>query len=152
MQPMSLIAGALTLSALCLSCAASAQQPSVSRQIFLAADLNKDGFVDLDEFHKDIVRSFHALDHNRDGYISDDEIKSIPDQPRVALLLRAMKRADKDGDGRVSFREAVEARMAHFDAADTDKNSRLSMAEAIAFDYEAARSARDAALNATKTR
>jgi hypothetical protein len=45
----------------------------------------------------------------------------------------------------VSFREAVEARMAYFDAADTDKDGRLSMAEALAFDYEAARSARAAA-------
>jgi len=112
-------------------------QPSVSRQIFLAADLNKDGYVDLDEFHKDVVRSFHALDHSRDGYISVDEIRAIPDKARVELLLKAMKLSDKDRDGRLSFKEVVERRMGYFDAADTDKDERLSMAEVVAYDAAA---------------
>jgi len=112
-------------------------QPSVSRQLFLSADLNKDGYVDLGEFHKDIVRGFHALDHNRDGYISVDEIRAIPDKARVELLLKAMKLSDKDRDGRLSFKEVVERRMAFFDAADTDKDGRLSMAEVVAYDAAA---------------
>ena len=133
-----LMACALALAAVCALPLAHAQtQPSVSRQIFLDADLNKDGYVDLDEFHKDVVRAFHALDHNRDGYISVEEIQSIPDKGRVELLLKAMKLSDKDRDGRLSFKEVVERRMAYFDAADTDKDGRLSMAEVVAYDAAA---------------
>lgn len=116
-------------------------QPTVSRQIFLSADLDKDGFVDLDEFHKDIVRSFHALDHNRDGYITADEIRSIPDKPRADFLLRVLKRGDKSGDLRLSFKEVVEARMAFFDRADFDKDERLSLTEVVAYDAESIRRA-----------
>lgn len=134
----SLIACALALAGACAFSSASAQtQPSVSRQIFVDADLDKDGYVDLAEFHQDIVRAFHALDHNRDGYISVDEIKSIPDKTRVDLLLKALKLSDKDGDGRLAFKEVVERRMAFFDAADTDKDERLSMAEVVAYDAAA---------------
>lgn len=142
MNTKTLIAGALAVSALCASVVAVAQQPSVSRQIFVAADLDKDGFVDIAEFHNDVVRAFHVLDHNRDGYISVDEIRSIPDKTRVDFLLGALKRADKDGDGRLSFKEVVEVRMAYFDAADGDGDERLSLAEVIAYDDAAARRAR----------
>ena len=131
----SLMACVLALAGVCAVPAIhAATQPSVSRQIFLNADLDKDGFVDLDEFHKDVVRAFHALDHNRDGYISVDEIQAIPDKTRVDLLLKTMKLSDKDRDGRLSFKEVVERRMAYFDAADMDKDERLSMAEVVAYD------------------
>jgi len=131
----SLMACALALAGACAVPAIhAATQPSVSRQIFLSADLNKDTFVDLDEFHKDVVLAFHALDHNRDGYIGADEIRSIPDKTRVEMLLKAMKLSDKDSDGRLSFKEVVERRMAYFDAADMDKDERLSMAEVVAYD------------------
>jgi len=134
----SLMACALACAGACAFPTVHAQtQPSVSRQIFLGADLNKDGYVDLDEYHKDVVRAFHALDHNRDGYISVDEIQSIPDKTRVELLLKAMKLSDKDRDGRLSFKEVVERRMGYFDAADTDKDERLSMAEVVAYDAAA---------------
>ncbi|MCX7201837.1 MAG: hypothetical protein NTV17_05995, partial [Burkholderiales bacterium] len=38
------------------------------------------------------------------------------------------------GDGRLSFREVVEVRMRSFDEADTDRNDRISLDEALAFD------------------
>jgi hypothetical protein len=47
---------------------------------------------------------------------------------------RMIRRADQDGDGRLSFREVVEARMRSFDEADTDRNDRISLDEALAFD------------------
>lgn len=142
MKTKAMLASAVVLLAVAVPVAVLAQtQPTVSRQIFLTADLNKDGFIDIDEFHKDVVRGFHALDHNRDGYISAEEIRSIPDKTRVEFILKMLKIADKDGDGKLSFREVVERRMAFFDAADFDKDDRLSMTEVIAYDAEAVRRA-----------
>jgi hypothetical protein len=108
--------------------------PSVSRQVFSDADRDGDGTVSLDEFHKDIVRSFHALDFDRDGFISQSEVQSLPNQDFVKRMTRIMRRADKDADGRLSFKEVVEARMSYFDQADTNRDDRLSLEEALNFD------------------
>jgi Ca2+-binding EF-hand superfamily protein len=128
----------LTVSAVlaCFTVSASAQssQPTVSKQIFSDADADRDGYVDLNEFHRDIAASFVLLDNDRDGYITRDEIGSIPDKSRVKLLLRALKAADRDGDGRLSFKEVVQARMAYFDQADSNRDDRISLDEALAYD------------------
>jgi hypothetical protein len=121
-----------------LSADAAQTQPSVSRQIFVDADLNRDGYVDLDEFHKDIVNGFHALDHNRDGYIAVAEMRAVPDSGRVEALIVLLKRADSNGDGKLSFKEVVEVRMDYFARADTNRNDKLSLDEVVAFDAKGA--------------
>lgn len=110
------------------------KQPDVSKQIFARADLNRDGEIDLTEFHKDIVNAFHALDLNRDGYITISEIRSIPDRARVELLLVVLRKRDTNRDSRLSFKEVVTARMAFFEAADRNNDDRLSLAEVTAYD------------------
>ena len=108
--------------------------PSASRSGFMQADLNQDGMISLDEFHKDIVRGFHALDFDRDGYITEADIKSLPDRAHVRVLERMIRRADADKDGKLSFAEVVKVRMGDFDDADTDKDAQISLSEALAFD------------------
>jgi hypothetical protein len=108
--------------------------PSVSRSSFMQADLNQDGTISLDEFHKDIVRGFHALDFDRDGYITEADIKSLPDRAHVRVLERMIRRADADKDGKLSFAEVVKVRMGDFDDADTDKDAQISLNEALTFD------------------
>ena len=117
-----------------MSAGAQSSQPTVSKQIFSDADANRDGYVDLNEFHRDIAASFVLLDHDRDGYITREEIDSIPEKSRIKLLLRALKAADRDGDGRLSFKEVIEARMAYFGQADTNRDDRISLDEALAYD------------------
>jgi Ca2+-binding EF-hand superfamily protein len=131
---MTCFAAALLAAQLGLPAMAAQTQPSISRQIFFDADLNRDGFVDLDEFHKDIVNSFHALDHNRDGTITVEEMRAIPDKGRVEALLMLLKRADTNGDGKLSFKEVVEVRMDNFARADTNRDDKLSLEEVVAFD------------------
>lgn len=131
--------GLACLCALMVPLGAAAQaQPSVSRQIFSEVDLNRDGYVDLDEFHKDIVASFHVLDNNRDGYISIEEIRAIPDKGRVEALLKFMGLSDANKDKKLSFKEVVEARMAIFDQADSNKDGRLSLEEVVAYNAKGA--------------
>jgi Ca2+-binding EF-hand superfamily protein len=133
-HPLHVLTISAVLTCFMVSAAAQSAQPTVSKQIFSDADANRDGYVDLNEFHRDIAASFTLLDHDRDGYITREEIGSIPDKSRVKLLLRALKAADRDGDGRLSFKEVVEARMSYFDQADANRDDRISLDEALAYD------------------
>jgi hypothetical protein len=108
--------------------------PSVSRQIFSEADANRDGFVSLDEFHKDVVKSFGSLDFDRDGFITLSELEGLSGPEQAKVLRRLMRRVDTDGDGKLSFREVVVARMKYFDEADTNRDDQISLEEALAFD------------------
>jgi len=147
----SILAGALLALALGLPAVAGAQ-PTLSRLSFQQADLDGDGFVDLAEFQKDVVRGFHALDADRDGTVSAEEIAAA--RPQTAGLRRAvlliLRAHDADGDGQLSFREIVGARVAYFEEADTDRDDRLSLSEVMAYDArmreraQAARAARAA--------
>lgn len=132
MKKMILFAAACTV--LLTPVAIAQKQPDISKQIFARADLNRDGEIDLAEFHKDIVNAFHALDLNRDGYIAISEIRSIPDRGRVDLLLVMLRKRDTNRDSRLSFKEVVAARMAFFEAADRNNDDRLSLAEVIGYD------------------
>ncbi|MCV2349188.1 EF-hand domain-containing protein [Paucibacter sp. Y2R2-4] len=111
-----------------------ASSPSAAKQAFAAADLDNDGVVSLDEFHKDIVKSWHALDLDHNGEITRSELESIPDRGAVRAMLRMLQRSDSNGDMKLSFKELVEARMAFFDEADADHDDRLTLSEALAFE------------------
>lgn len=91
-----------------------------------------DGSVTLDEYHQDLVKSWHALDLDGDGYITRAELKALP--RKAQGMLGTLRRADTDGDGRLSFKEVVSARMAAFEAADTDGDDVLSAAEIKAYE------------------
>lgn len=111
-----------------------ASSPSAARQSFGVADRDNDGVVSLDEFHKDILKSWRALDLDGDGQITRAELGSIPDRGAVRAMLRLLQRSDLNNDMKLSFKELVEARMAFFDEADANHDDRLTLSEALAFE------------------
>lgn len=100
--------------------------------ICTAADLDHDGNVSLDEFHQDIVQSWHSLGPDASGYVNLAELAQVPRMGKGRI--KRLTATDKDGDGKLSFKEVVEARMAYFEAADADNNDLLSVPECVAFE------------------
>lgn len=127
----------LALATACLALAAQgASSPApVSKELqaaCMAADFNHDGFVSLDEFHQDVLNSWRALQPDASGYVVIADLATIPGMGRG--MIERLKRADTDGDGKLSFKEVVKARMAYFEAADVNNDDRLSMQECV--DYQ----------------
>ena len=50
--------------------------------------------------------------------------------------LKRLAAVDTDTDGKLSFKEVVESRMAYFDAADTDQDDQLSLPECVAYERQ----------------
>ncbi|EJE50067.1 hypothetical protein PMI14_05353 [Acidovorax sp. CF316] len=100
--------------------------------ICTAADLDHDGNVSLDEFHQDIVQSWHSLGPDASGHVVLLELAQVPRMGKGRI--KRLAAADKDGDGKLSFKEVVETRMAYFEAADADNNDLLSVQECVAFE------------------
>ncbi|WP_255593368.1 EF-hand domain-containing protein [Acidovorax sp. sic0104] len=99
-----------------------------------AADLNHDGTVSLDEFHQDIVQSWHSLGPDAAGYVNLAQLAQVP---RIGKgRLKRLAASDKDGDGKLSFKEVVETRMAYFEAADTNQNDELSIQECVTYERQ----------------
>ena len=99
-----------------------------------AADLNHDGSVSLEEFHQDIVQSWHNLAPDATGHVQLADLAQVPRMGKGRL--RRLAEIDKDGDGKLSFKEVVETRMAYFEAADTDQNDALSLQECVAYERQ----------------
>lgn len=97
-----------------------------------SAELNHDGSVSLDEFHEDIVQSWHNLSPDVTGYVQLADLAQVPRMGKGRL--KRLAAIDKDSDGKLSFKEVVEARMAFFESADTDQNDQLSNAECVAYE------------------
>jgi hypothetical protein len=112
---------------------AGARAPGSSQRIRLAcmaADRNHDGRISLEEFHQEVTRGWHALPQDASGHVVLAELANIPGMDRRAV--ERLKQADRDSDGRLSFKEVVAARMAMFDAADADSSDSISIDECVA--------------------
>lgn len=126
----------LLLSALSAGVVHAQPGPSEMRRAFDVIDTDGDAFISLDEFHKDVLRGWHALDVDRSGYLTKETVEQIPDHGQG--MWRALSHLDKDKDGKISFREVVEARMSYFDTADLDGDERLSVSETLAYQRKVA--------------
>lgn len=119
---------------------AAGQKPAASSRtqrmeaICSSADLNHDGSVSLEEFHQNIVQSWHNLSPDATGHVLLAYLALVPRMGKGRL--KRLAAVDKDGDGKLSFQEVVESRMAYFDAADTDQDDQLSLSECVAYERQ----------------
>ena len=94
------------------------------RAAFAETDTNKDGAIDLEEFHVRLVEIFYNADGNKDGFLTVDEYDRLP-------YSGDFKDADVDGDGRLSLHEFVRIRYRQFEAADHNDDAELSIDEVV---------------------
>ncbi|MEM6438816.1 MAG: hypothetical protein AAF763_03835 [Pseudomonadota bacterium] len=73
---------------------------------FASADLNGDGFLDIDEYAAAVIARFFEHDANGDRFLTPDE---VPEADPADFA-----EADRGGDGRISLGEAVGDRMIRF--------------------------------------
>jgi hypothetical protein len=128
--PSHALAGA-ALSALLLAAPAFAQQapaPVTDEQLrasFNAADVNRDGHIDVDEVVADAILVFGRYDANRDGFLVPSELpRHNPDR---------FRRADRDGDGKLSIGEVAADRVYEFFLIDTNRNGVMTFEEVRAY-------------------
>lgn len=83
---------------------------------------------------------FAAADANHDGAISADELEAMAQGQRGPNDNRGggggLRRADADGDGKITKEEFVAAQLRRFDMQDADKDGQLTKAERDAFRAE----------------
>ena len=74
----------------------------------------------------------------RPGYAATHIYRSPFPRSSQLIHLRAERiaAADKDADGKLSFSEVVQARMAYFEAADDNQDDLLSLQECIAYERQ----------------
>jgi Ca2+-binding EF-hand superfamily protein len=103
---------------------AQTPKPYDPRASFAETDTNKDGQIDIEEFHVRLVEVFYNADTNKDGFLSIDEYERLP-------FSGAFKDADTNGDGRLSLPEFVAIRFRQFEEADTNHDYQLSVEEVV---------------------
>ena len=137
MPPPTNVLASVAIWALMLGVPAFAQHAPASdeqlRASFDAADVNRDGVIDVDEVAADAILVFGRHDSNRDGFVVLEELpRHSPDR---------FRRADRDGDGKLSIGEVVADRVYEFFLIDTNRNGVISLDEVRAY-ADSQRSAR----------
>jgi Ca2+-binding EF-hand superfamily protein len=104
---------------------ARAQQRIDVHSIILSADRNHDGSIDRIEFLRRMTEAFYFVDTNKDGFLTIQELQKAV----AGADPQRVKAADTDKDSKLSMYEYERAISQSFDEADTNKDGLLSMQE-----------------------
>merc|ERR1712179_703809 len=87
------------------------------KEIMAAKDVNKDGYISIEEFLGESVEddvkkkaemAFDIIDRDNDGYISKQEFSQISNKITKRQVDAVFARNDCDGDGKISREEYLE--------------------------------------------
>ena len=107
---------------------AQSPQPLTRKQIMESADKNRDGKIGRVEFLERMREAFFFVDVNKDGFLTLDEYQLIE-----GADARRFARADRNKDGKLSMDEFLKSISQDFDAADTNDDGVLEDEEVKAW-------------------
>ena len=90
------------------------------------ADKDKDGKLSKEEVDENFRPHFDKVDTDKSGYLEAPEIRRAV---RGMMIFMRLKKADKDGDNRLSKEEAPERMKARFDGIDKNSDGYLDLEE-----------------------
>lgn len=93
--------------------------------LFNSMDTNKDGAVSKQEYLDSYAKKFDAMDKNKDGKITADEMPT-KNKGKPNILFNEM---DVNKDGTVTKQEYLDYYSKKFDAADKNKDGKLTTDE-----------------------
>lgn len=124
-RPFKLVCGffaACTLAGISIAVAQTTKPAVVEEDLrvaFIAADVNKDGVIDIDEAIADSILVFARYDANRDSYLT---LSELPGHDPARF-----RRADRDGDGRLSMGEVAADRVWEFFEVDAGRKGYVTL-------------------------
>ena len=92
-----------------------------STKAFKASDMNKDGHIDREEYHRRMMDLYFFVDEDKNGVIVIGELKKVSPGDFNA--------ADRNKDGKLSSDEFTNSYFLDFRAADTNSDGKLSAEE-----------------------
>jgi Ca2+-binding EF-hand superfamily protein len=114
------IVGAL---AVCVAPAACADRMDAGATMALV-DRNKDGRIDREEYHQRMTEVFYFADVDKDGQVTYAELLAV-----TTVDPGAFKKADRDGNGKLSLYEFLYIVHRDFDAADKNQDGVIDIQE-----------------------
>jgi Ca2+-binding EF-hand superfamily protein len=96
----------------------------MARTAHAETDLNGDGAVDREEFHRRMVEIFYLNDIDKDGHLNAEELARMNEG-------MVFEPADTNDDGKLTLPEYIDQRFKAFHDVDDDSDGLISVEEVV---------------------